>query len=57
MVDFFADRFVPHGLGIGQLGLEHEKITDQMLGLFVFGQFLTSSDEVLIFLTFFDGSL
>ena len=28
MVDFFADRFVPHGLGIGQLGLEHEKITD-----------------------------
>ena len=57
MVDLLADRLVPHGLGIGQLGLEHEKIADQMLGLFVFGQFLTGCDEVLVFLTFFDGSL
>ena len=49
--------FVPHRLGIGQLGLEHEEIADQMLGLFVFGQFLTGSDEVLIFLTFLDSCL
>ena len=57
MVDLLADRFVPHRLGIGQLGLEHEEIADQMLGLFVFGQFLTGSDEVLIFLTFLDSCL